>query len=188
MILVRPRAIALSVAFASLTFASTSPARAGNACVAAYEANLGLHSYRTTLRTPAGTQTTVDLVIPDRFHVIGKGMEMISVGNRTWMRTGSAGWSPMPGAGMNTAAIFAMARQQMDVNKAGNSCVDAGLGSYAGRPAHVFKFSRVGPNGPSSGKLYVFPDGYVHHLETSSPQGPIEVDFSKFNSVAVSPP
>jgi hypothetical protein len=188
MIFVRPRAIALAVAFASLTVASTTPARAGNACVAAFEANLGLHSYRTTMTTAAGAQTVVDLVVPDRFHVSGKNMEMISVGSRTWMRIGNAGWNPMPGAGMNTAAIFATARQQMDVNKAGNSCVDAGLGSYGGRPAHVFNFSRSGASGTSSGKVYVFADGYVHHLETTSPHGTIEVDFSKFNSVSVNPP
>jgi hypothetical protein len=163
-----------------------SPARADNACTSAFETILKLHSYRSTMTTDRGV-TTVDVVIPDRAHLIGKGTEMIVIGNHAWMRSNGDVWRAQPAGAIDYTAMFAKARQRLEDRKNDRSCVVSGVGTFHGRPAQVLTFSHKGPNGTTSGRAYVLADGYIHRVETNGTP-PTSMEFSDFNSVSINPP
>jgi hypothetical protein len=181
----RPATVASFIASLIVMPFLASPARADNVCTGAFETILKLHSYRSTMTTDRGV-TTVDVVVPDRAHLIGKGTEMIVIGNHAWMRSNGDVWRAQPAGAIDYTAMFAKARQRLEERKNG-SCVVSGVGTFHGQPARILTFSHKGANGTTSGKAYLLADGYIHRVETHGTP-PTAMEFSDFNSVSINPP
>lgn len=108
-------------------------------------------------------KSQVDYVAPDRFHVkylagTGAGMEMIMIGNQTYMKTGGS-WSKMPG---NTNSTIPTLRDSFtgeglktlsDVKYEGSDAVD-------GKSALVYTYKNVTPKGdfPFTSRMWVAKD------------------------------
>lgn len=105
-------------------------------------------------------RSQVDYVAPDRFHVTylagtGAGMELIMIGNQSFMKTGGK-WSKMPGD--SNASIPTLRdsfteeglKTLTDVKYEGDDTVD-------GKPALVYTYKNVTPKGgfPFSSKIWV---------------------------------
>jgi outer membrane lipoprotein-sorting protein len=102
----------------------------------------------------------VDYAAPDRYHIMylggtGAGMEMIMIGNKSFMKT-SGKWSKFPG---NSNASIPTLRDSFteeglktltDVKYDGDDTVD-------GKPAAVYSYKNVTPKGgfPFSSKIWV---------------------------------
>jgi hypothetical protein len=156
------------------------------ACLAAAHANDSAKSYRAAMTTSFRGQTTtstVDLVLPDRFHVTEPTIEMIAIGKRAWKRTPGGAWQSMPG--MEAGDLSA---GQVKVSNLAGSCVDAGMGMWHGQAAHLFRGTNVRGGKRTVATIYVFADGFVHHLDLQSSDGTIEMDLSNFNTTTVNAP
>jgi hypothetical protein len=153
--------------------------------MAAVHANERATSYHAVLVGIAGqgATTTTDIQKPDRIHMIMGPIEIIAVGNKAWKRSGS-GWQTYPP--MPVAQILSMSASPL-AKKVG-SCEDAGMGSWHGQPAHMFKGTTVDEGKPSVTTIYVFGDGFVHHIENTGPRGGFRGDFSNFNSTTINAP
>jgi hypothetical protein len=162
------------------------PALAGDAspCIAAAGANERATSYRAVLSMGTTGTSTTDIQRPDRIHLTTPGMEVIAIGHKAWRRSGS-GWQPF--AAMPVAEILSMSKTELNSKKLA-SCVDAGMGLWHGQPAHIFRGTSIVDGKPSETTIYVFSDGYVHHIENKNINGGFSGDFSNFNSTVVNPP
>ncbi|HVF46355.1 MAG TPA: hypothetical protein VNA17_02190 [Pyrinomonadaceae bacterium] len=103
----------------------------------------------------------VDFVAPDRFHVTylagaAPGMEIIAIGDQSWMKAAGGNWSKMPG-GPNTATPNLRdsftdegLKTLTDVKFEGDGTVDA-------KPTFVYTYKNVTPKGsfPFSAKMWV---------------------------------
>jgi hypothetical protein len=164
------------------------PARADStSCQAAVQTFDSLKSYRAVSTTNVGGKpyvSTTDIVLPDRFHVWEKDIELIAIGSKSWQKMNGADWQATPASGTSMdlrpdAAAF---------RNVGADCSDAGMGAWQGQPAHIFKSSNISERaGHLVSTLYVFSDGYVHHLEIKGADV-VTMDFSAFNSATVKPP
>lgn len=105
-------------------------------------------------------KSQVDYVAPDRFRVkylagTGSGMEMIMIGNESFMKTGN-NWSKMPGAGNNAVPTLRDSfteeglKTLSDVKFEGSDTVD-------GKPALMYSYKNVTPQGdfPFNAKIWV---------------------------------
>lgn len=167
--------------FAAPTAALADPA----ACLAAARADDSAHSYRMVMNTSFRGQTlttTIDLVRPNRFHLTEPGIEMIGIGKKAWKRAGSA-WQPMPGFDIGD---FPTA--QTNLTSWAGSCVDGGIGAWRGQPAHLFRGTSVRNGKQSVATIYVFADGFVHHVDVKSANSLVEMDISNFNTTTVNAP
>jgi hypothetical protein len=188
--MIRSRTSSIVCLSAGLLFVpAPQPALAdsGGACLTAARANESLRSYRAVMVTgfDGKNQTsTVDIVKPDRFHVVEPEIEMIAVGFHAWQRTGGGSWKPMPG--LDGKDIFAASSVKFKPGAA--SCVDAGMGLWHGQPAHIYKATSLRAGKSSQTTLYVFGDGLVHHMDIATSSGNVTMDFSAFNSATVNAP
>jgi hypothetical protein len=105
-------------------------------------------------------KSQVDYVAPDRYHIMylggtGAGMEMIMIGNQSFMKTGGK-WSKMPG---NSNGSIPTLRDSFtdeglktlsDVKFDGEDTVD-------GKPAYAYSYKNVTPVGnyPFSSKIFI---------------------------------
>jgi len=175
---------------ALLAFLLAVPAVPGRAnavaCFTAFTANDKARSYRMILTSRNGVET-IDMVKPDRMHILTNGTEIIAIGNRGWARLGpNSVWKPTPA--MSMSDIRSMLAAITGKQHSGDTCVDAGMGSYRGHPAHLYKGTHAGPFGPSKGTIYVFGDRLVHHIDAVSARGTLSMDFTDFNTATVYPP
>jgi hypothetical protein len=175
------------MALVTVPLVSSAPSMADVApgCIAAIHANDRATSYRAVLHGIGlgGANTTTEIEKPDRIHVIMGSTEIIAVGNKSWKRSGS-GWQNYPP--MPVAQILATSNTTFD--KKLGSCVDGGMGSWHGQPAHIFKGTTMDGGKPAVTTIYVFSDGFVHHVESAGPRGSFSGDFSNFNSTNISAP
>ena len=108
-------------------------------------------------------KSQVDYAAPDRFHVkylagTGAGMEMIMIGDQSYMKTGST-WSKMPGTGASSVPTLRDSFNEeglktlTDVKFEGNETVD-------GKPALVYSYKNVTPVGafPFTSKIWIGKD------------------------------
>lgn len=105
-------------------------------------------------------KSKVEFVAPDRFHVsylagTGAGMEMIMIGNDSYMKNG-AKWTKMPGNGAKSIPNLRDSfteeglKSLSDVKFEGEDSVD-------GKPARIYSYKNVTPVGayPFSAKMWV---------------------------------
>lgn len=105
-------------------------------------------------------RSQIDYVAPDRYHVMylggtGAGMEMIMIGNQSYMKTGSGSWSKMPGDAKAIPTLRDSFTEEglktlSDVKFDGDDTVD-------GKPALAYSYKNVTPVGnyPFSSKMWI---------------------------------
>lgn len=103
----------------------------------------------------------VDFVAPDRFHVIylagaAPGMEIITIGDQSWMKTAGGSWNKMP-SGPNTATPNLRDSFTDEGLKTLTDVKFLGDGTVDGKPAFVYAYKNVTPKGafPFSAKMSV---------------------------------
>lgn len=105
-------------------------------------------------------KSQVDYVAPDRYHITylagtGSGMEMIMIGNQSYMKTGGK-WSKFPGSSNSSIPTLRDSftedglKTLTDVKFEGDETVD-------GKPSLVYSYKNVTPAGnyPFSSKIWV---------------------------------
>lgn len=105
-------------------------------------------------------KSQVDYVAPDRFHVkylagTGAGMELIMIGDQSFMKTGNS-WSKMPGGGNSSVPTLRDSfteeglKTLSDVKFEGSETLD-------GKPAIIYSYKNVTPKGdfPFTSKMWV---------------------------------
>ena len=105
-------------------------------------------------------KSQVDYVAPDRFHIKylagnASGMEMIIIGNQTYMKTGDK-WSKLPASGNSSMPTLRDSfteeglKSLSDVKYEGEDSVD-------GKPAAVYSYKNVTPVGnyPFTSKIWI---------------------------------
>jgi len=154
-------------------------------CNAPIKATESLRSYHAVVITGPGAagQTTMDLVRPDRFHVTQPEIEIIAIGNQAWQRIDGGAWKTAPG--VDGTSVFATA-DSFKPQGSDATCVYAGMGLWRGQPAHIYKSAST--KRASTSTLYVFGDGLIHHVDSTTSRGRVSMDFSQFNSASVSAP
>jgi len=108
-------------------------------------------------------KSQVDYAAPDRFHVkylagTGAGMEMIMIGDQTYMKTGDS-WSKMPSSGNSSVPTLRDSfteeglKTLSDVKFEGSDTVD-------GKQALIYSYKNVTPKGdfPFTSKMWVAKD------------------------------
>ncbi len=142
--------------------ASTSGADPKEDIIQASKKFIALSSFSAKMDGMGQTEikSQVDYVAPDRYHIsyfagTGAGMEIIMIGNQTYMKTGGK-WSKSPG-GSNSAIPTLRdsftdegLKTLSDAKFEGNDTVD-------GKPALVYSYKNVTPKGdyPFSSKIWV---------------------------------
>ena len=108
-------------------------------------------------------KSQVDYVAPDRYHVMylggtGAGMEMIMIGNQSFMKAGGK-WSKMPGDGNSSIPTL-----RDSFTEEGLKTLDdvkfEGDDTANGKPASVYTYKNVTPKGayPFSAKIWIDKD------------------------------
>ncbi len=153
---------------------------------------LTMTSYRAkmTMTTSGTTHTrTIEFVAPDRVRMTGDSPmgNLVSIGSRSWMQLPGRGWTASP------AAIGSMMGQMRDPANIEKFSKDAhqvvtfkGNGTWQGQPAHLYAVSSSFSGYSSHATVYVLPDHYVHHIETTGQYGTSSIDYSDFNSKSIS--
>lgn len=142
-------------------------------------------------------KSQVDFVAPDRFHIsylggTAAGMEMIIIGDDSFMKTGTK-WTKMPGGGgkaipnLRDSFTEEGLRSLSDVKSEGDDTVD-------GKPAIVYSYKNVTPTGeyPFTAKMWVgktsgvpikiyveYPNGVLKHMT---------VNYDTETPVSIEPP
>jgi len=105
-------------------------------------------------------KSQIDYVAPDRYHVMylggtGAGMEMIMIGNQSYMKPNGGTWSKMPGDAKSVPTLRDSFTEEglktlSDVKFEGDDTVD-------GKPALVYSYKNVTPVGnyPFTAKMWV---------------------------------
>ena len=142
-------------------------------------------------------KSQVDYAAPDRFHVryfagTGAGIEMIMIGNQSFMKSG-AKWSKMPGD--SNASIPTLRdsfneeglKTLTDVKFEGEDTVD-------GKPALVYTYKNVTPKGdfPFGSKIWVGKsNGLPIKIVVDYPSGPLKqmtINYDTESPVTIEPP
>jgi len=131
--------------------------------VAAARKFIELKSFSAKMEGVGQTEikSRVDYVAPDKFHVTylggnGTGMEMINIGNDSYMKSGGGNWSKMPGSGAKSIPTLRDSfteeglKTLTDVKFDGDDTVD-------GKPALVYSYKNVTPAGdfPFTSKIWI---------------------------------
>jgi hypothetical protein len=183
------RGAAMATTLVLVALFPVTPARAdGAVCLTAAHANDSVKSFNAIVSETINGQTfttTEDFVKPDRMHVVGMGVEIYTIGNKTWQRSNAGAWkvttSSGPPADM-TSMASKLSKSQIV------SCTES-AGLWRGQPAHIFHATTTSAKGGTVKMTeYVLSDGYIHHLEIVTPSGPTAMDFSKFNTATVNAP
>jgi hypothetical protein len=105
-------------------------------------------------------KSQIDYVAPDRYHVMylggtGAGMELIMIGNQSYMKSGSGSWSKMPGDAKAIPTLRDSFTEEglktlSDVKFEGEETVD-------GKPALAYSYKNVTPVGnyPFTSKMWI---------------------------------
>ncbi len=105
-------------------------------------------------------KSKIDYIAPDRYHVTyiagtGAGMEMIMIGNQSYMKTEGRSWTKMPGDAKSIPNLRDSYTEEgmktmTDIKYEGEESVD-------GKPALVYSYKNVSPVGnyPFSSKMWV---------------------------------
>jgi len=95
-------------------------------------------------------RSQVDYVAPDRFHVTylggtGAGLEMIIIGNQTYMKSGGK-WTKMPGTSGGSVPTLRDSFTEEGLKSLSETKFE-GEDSVEGKPALVYSFKNVTPKG-----------------------------------------
>jgi hypothetical protein len=183
------RGAATATALVLVGLSPITPARAdGAACLTAAHANDSVKSFNAIVTETINGKTFTtaeDFVKPDRMHVVGTGVEIYTIGNKTWQRSNGGAWKvttssdPLPDM---TSMASKLSKSQIV------SCTES-AGLWRGQPAHIFHSTTMSAKGATVKMTeYVLGDGYIHHLEIVTASAPVAMDFSKFNTTTVNPP
>jgi outer membrane lipoprotein-sorting protein len=182
--------VPLAIALAALL---GSPARADDRARLMDDAKmyLTLTSYRATMTTTAHGQTqkrTIEFVAPDRVRMSGGSpMNLVSIGSRSWMQLPGRGWTASP---VGIGAMVGKMRDPANIEKFSKDAHQVvtfkGNGTWQGQPAHLYAVSSSFSGYESHATVYVLPDHFVHHIETTGQYGTSTIDYSDFNSKSIS--
>jgi hypothetical protein len=162
--------LAAAAALGCKSFQSLIPGGGGGSgdpkadVVAASRKFIALKAFSAKMEGVGQTEikSQVDYAAPDRFHVkylggTGAGMELIYVGNDSYMKTGDK-WNKMPGDAKSIPTLRDSFTEEglktlTDVKFEGNDTVD-------GKPALVYSYKNVTPVGayPFSSKIWIGKD------------------------------
>ncbi len=141
----------------------------------------------------------VDFVAPDRFHVkyeagAAPGMEIITIGDQSWIKSGSnAAWNKMPG-GPNTSTPTLRDSFTDEGLKSLSEVKSEGEDTVDGKTAYVYTFKNVTPKGdfPFSSKMWVAADtGLPLKIVTDYTNGTLKqmtVRYDTTSPVTIEPP
>ena len=185
----RSRVATAVVALSLAAFSPVAPARAdGGVCLTAAHANDSVKSFAAVVSETINGQTfttTEEFDKPGRVHVTGMGTEMYMVGTKMWTRSNGGPWKVTT----SSAPLDDMTSMAGKLTKSQIVSCTESVAVWKGQPAHVFRATTTSAKGGTL-KLteYVLSDGYIHHVEIVTSNGPVAMDFSKFNATTVNPP
>ena len=186
----RPGAPATSVPSSGPTTAA-QPSGGGNPLDAlgkAFTSWGSVKSFRMHVSTAGAPEVTVEVVMPDRYHINTGQAEMIMIGNTTYIKMGNT-WQKMniPGGGASafnpdtfSPKTFATQLQNLpDVKFLGADTVD-------GVPCTVYQITPKGGGSASTTKFWIgVGDGFPHKIES----GAATITFTDFNgNITINPP
>jgi outer membrane lipoprotein-sorting protein len=167
--------------------------------IAASKKFIDLKSFSAKMEGVGQTEikSQVDYAAPDRFHVkylagTGAGMEMIVIGNESFMKTGNS-WSKMPGSGNSSVPTLRDSfteeglKTLTDVKFEGSDTVD-------GKPALIYSYKNVTPKGdfPFTSKMWVSKDtGLPMKIYVEYSNGVLKnmtVNYDTESPVSIEPP
>jgi len=162
------------------------------AVTAAFAKMAQAKSYRMTMHAGAGDMTQ-EYVAPDRRHMSGPSMEMISIADDTWMKVNGK-WQHIPktAAGSGAMSSGAMGRgpggpvakpPEADVKFVGNQ-------DCQGQPARVYSFSMPASSGPpSQSKFWIGASGYPCRMEMGGTGSASSMEWSDWGApLRIKPP
>ena len=126
---------------------------------------IALQSFSAKMEGMGQTEirSQVDYVAPDRYHVsylggTGAGMEMIMIGNQSFMKTGGK-WSKVPGDGNSSIPTLRDSFTEEGLKTLDEVKYEAD-DTADGKPARVYTYKNVTPKGayPFSAKIWVGKD------------------------------
>jgi hypothetical protein len=142
-------------------------------------------------------QSQVDYAAPDKYHVTyisgtGAGMELIMIGNQSFMKTGGK-WSKMPGDGNSSIPTL-----RDSFTEEGLKTLDEvkyeGEDTANGKPSRVYTYKNVTPKGafPFGAKIWITKDkGLPVKIVADYPTGPLKqmtVNYDTETPVTIEPP
>ena len=127
--------------------------------------------------TTDGRPSTIDVINrPSAMHVTSAGMEMVTVGETTYMKVGGS-WQKLPASKRTTGFMSDPIRHMADTT-AGVKATDLGMKSIGGETLHAYKIVDKDGDG---GIIFVGGDGLPHRFESNDHT---VVRMTKFNAVA----
>ncbi|HXP94384.1 MAG TPA: hypothetical protein VN905_13015 [Candidatus Binatia bacterium] len=162
----KPFAVVLVVLLVALSPGiGRADAAAKAAVAAAFQKMAQAKSYRMTMTSASG-EMTQDYVAPNRRHISGRQMEMITIGDDSWMKVDGK-WQHVPKMPMGAMSApqsigSAPKAPETDVTLVGNQ-------ECQGQPAQVYQFSTSSASGTSEkSKLWVGSSGYPCRMQMGS--------------------
>lgn len=140
-----------------------------------------LKSYAVNATSPRGA-VEIDMVVPNKQHLLAGPMEMIRIDGDTWVKMNGK-WQKfaMPGIEQMTAGVN-NAIKATKANPDDLTVTDLGMKSPDGVPLHAYQVLVKNGGGPQT----IYLDGSGMLVRIDSAQGP--VTFSKFNAIDIEPP
>jgi hypothetical protein len=184
---VRPSVFALLCALMAIFAIGTAAADTTADMAAMTRAFAGLHSFHADISTPKGAAMSMDMILPDKFHMSMNGkMQIIKIGNDIWLNPGN-GWQHMPMAGAMMQRPLDMARNAgMQGNGPSDYTItDLGPAMLDGAPTH--KYHMVGKSGDAV-DMWVAKDLPVQ-VQVAGRDGTSTIRYSQYNGVPdITPP
>ena len=140
----------------------------------------GLSSYQMAFDSGKNSGT-MEIVRPDSMRMRATGMEMVRVGNTTYMKTAGRNWMKIESAsGGAFGNEIASKVRSLATTAKGITVSDLGMKSADGQMMHAY---HVKQNDGAESTMYVAGDGFIHRMDSAEHGSHQTVRFSRFNAV-----
>jgi len=183
------RSFAFSLLCASMTVLMTAqaPADPTSDMIAMGQAFAAVHSFHADMTSAKGTTMSMDMILPDKFHMTMNGkMQIIEIGSTMWMNMNGQ-WQQMPMAGAMVQRPLDMARNagMQGDGVSDYTITDLGPAMLDGAPTH--KYHMVGKSGDAV-DMWVAKNLPVQ-VQVTGKDGTATIKYSEYNSVPdITPP
>jgi hypothetical protein len=124
------------------------------------------NSYHISISSPEGKSGEVDMVKPDKMHMVFAPMEMIRIGATTYMKmNGTWRQFTLPGA-ESVSALYRGAIDRATHPSASVTVVDLGMKTVDGAPLHAYAMKDTAASDPAT--VYLDDKGQPVRLETKN--------------------